>query len=140
MSQSFTVLSPEPEARVFPSGLHATLETLSVCPCKVDSSLPVAGSQSFTVLSLLAVARVCPSGANATEDTASVWPVSGAPIRCARTGSRTSHKITDLSVLTLSSALVLMGLQKRLHRGLPEPNAMVLSTVTDSGRPRARST
>src|SRR5271166_4684091 len=65
-SQSFTVLSPEPEARVFPSGLHATLRTKSVCPCKVFSSLPVAASQSFTVLSPEPEARVFPSGLHAT--------------------------------------------------------------------------
>src|SRR5271165_5703387 len=73
-SQSFTVLSPEPEARVFPSGLHATLRTKSVCPCKVFSSLPVAASQSFTVLSPEPEARVFPSGLHATLQTALECP------------------------------------------------------------------
>ena len=56
----------EPEARVFPSGLQATLKTASVCPCKVASSLPVAASQSFTVWSQEPEARVFPSGLHAT--------------------------------------------------------------------------
>src|SRR5271166_6977427 len=66
LSHSFTVLSPEPEARVFPSGLHATLVTALVCPSKVLSGLPVAVSQSFTMLSREPEARVFPSGLQAT--------------------------------------------------------------------------
>ena len=40
-SQSFSVVSPELEARVFPSGLQATLQIESVWPGKLASSLPV---------------------------------------------------------------------------------------------------
>jgi hypothetical protein len=48
-SHSFTVLSSEPDASSFPSGLQATLKTDSPCPSKVDSSLPVDASHSLTV-------------------------------------------------------------------------------------------
>ena len=48
------------------SGLQATLLTVSICPCKVLSNLPVAASQSFTVWSREPEARVFPSGLQAT--------------------------------------------------------------------------
>src|SRR5271166_293653 len=73
-SQSLTVLSHEPEVSVFPSGLHATLKTVSVCPCKVVNSLPVAASQSLTARSREPEASVFPSGLHATIRTASVCP------------------------------------------------------------------
>src|SRR5208282_226919 len=73
-SQSFTVLSQEAEATIFPFGLHATLATVSVCPCKVASSLPVAASHTLTVLSAEAEAKVFPSGLHATLKTESVCP------------------------------------------------------------------
>jgi hypothetical protein len=38
-SQILTVVSPEPEAKAFPSGEKATLKTASVCPSKVLDAL-----------------------------------------------------------------------------------------------------
>ena len=55
-----------PEARRWPSGLNATLETPPAWPFRANSSLPVALSQIFTVWSLLADASRWPSGLNAT--------------------------------------------------------------------------
>ena len=80
-SQSFNVLSvQQPEARVFPSGLHAMLRTSPVCPSMLTSILPVAASQSFSVASPALEARVFPFGLQATLQIASVWPGKSASI------------------------------------------------------------
>ena len=49
-SQSFTVPSPPPAASRQPSGLNATLETVSLWPCKTRASFPAVTSQTFTIL------------------------------------------------------------------------------------------
>ena len=60
------VWSEDPEARVRPSGDHATLKTVPECPVSVRRTLPVEVSQSLMVLSHDPEARVRPSGAHAT--------------------------------------------------------------------------
>ena len=61
-----------------PSGLNATLYTVSVWPVSGwPMGFPVSASHSRTVLSALPEAMRRPSGLTATLSTASVWPVSG---------------------------------------------------------------
>src|SRR5207248_7933229 len=69
-----TVLSSLAEARILPSGDHATHWTGSSCPEEERISLPVAGSQRRTVLYWLAEARVLPSGDQDTHRTESYGP------------------------------------------------------------------
>ena len=67
-----------------PSGLNATLDTVSVWPVSGwPIGWPVSASHSRTVLSQLPEAMRLPSGLNATLVTASVWPVSGVADRLA---------------------------------------------------------
>ena len=65
---------PPPLARVWPSGLNATLQTDSVWPSRVCWRVPVAMFHRRTMLSQPPLARVWPSGLNATLQTDSVWP------------------------------------------------------------------
>ena len=65
-SHTFTVPSLLTEARRWPSGLKATLQTPPVCPGRVRASWPLVASHTFTVLSTLAEARRLPSGLKAT--------------------------------------------------------------------------
>src|SRR5262249_48778657 len=73
--QIFTVLSQLPVASRVPSGLNATVNTLSRCPLSASFSLyglisrtsvPAFGSQLFTVWSRLPDASSLPSGLHAT--------------------------------------------------------------------------
>src|SRR5262249_1712672 len=70
-SHSRTVWSSEPLARVRPSGLYATEQTLFVCPWSLAMASPVATSHSHTIRSSEpeALASVVPSGLRATEAT-----------------------------------------------------------------------
>ena len=63
------VLSHDPEAIVWPSGLKATLVTQPVWPLRVDSTSPEAVDQRRTVASCEAEASVLPSGLKATPHT-----------------------------------------------------------------------
>src|SRR5262249_2515950 len=75
-SQSHTVLSSAPVARVLPSGETATEETGSVYPSSMSVSAPLATFQSRTVLSSEPDASTLPSGENATDLTLSACPSS----------------------------------------------------------------
>jgi hypothetical protein len=59
------VLSPDPEASVFPSGLKLTELTLLVCPSSVLMCLPVTASHRRMVESSELEASVFPSGLKA---------------------------------------------------------------------------
>ena len=77
-----------------PSGLNATLDTVSVWPVSGSpTGWPVAASHSRTVLSELPEAMRVPSGLNATLDTASVWPVSGWPTGWPVAGVPQPHRL-----------------------------------------------
>ena len=58
-----------------PSGLNATLVTVSVCPLRERISWPLSASHTFTVLSWLPLTMRLPSGLNATLMTAPVCPL-----------------------------------------------------------------
>ena len=74
-----------PETIRLPSGLNATLHTVSVWPVSGGPiGWPVAASHTRTVLSKLPETIRCPSGLNATLSTPSVWPVSGVADRVGR--------------------------------------------------------
>ena len=75
-SHSRTVLSHDPESACRPSGLHATLKTLSVWPSSTRRHRPLATSHSRTVLSAAPESACRPSGLQATLQTLSVWPSS----------------------------------------------------------------
>jgi hypothetical protein len=80
MFQSRMDLSTLPLARVAPSRLNLTENTVSVWPVSGGPSWRwVATSHSPTELSALPLATVAPSRLNLTENTVSVWPVSGGP-------------------------------------------------------------
>ena len=71
-----TVPSSPAVASRCPSGLNATLVTLSVWPVRGSpTGWPVSAFHSRTVVSSPAEASRCPSGLNATLSTARVWPV-----------------------------------------------------------------
>ena len=78
MSQSLTVPSLIPAARVAPSGENDILEILSVCPCNVVRVFPVSTSHKVTFpdvppkRSTDAEASVAPSGENAIDPALSV--------------------------------------------------------------------
>ena len=77
-----------------PSGLNATLDTVSVWPvsgCPIG--WPVSASHTRTVLSSLPETMRLPSGLNATLVTASVWPVSGCADRLAGVGVPHPHRL-----------------------------------------------
>jgi hypothetical protein len=79
VSHSRAVVSSLAVARVCPSGLKTTEETVPVWPIKVPSDVGWRGlliSHNRAVRSALAVARVRPSGPKATDRTGAVWPVS----------------------------------------------------------------
>src|SRR5207248_744426 len=59
-----------------PSGLKATVATMSACPVNDARSDLSAVSQSFAVPSALAVTNDLPSGANASPPTQPRWPLS----------------------------------------------------------------
>lgn len=59
-SQSFKVLSIEPEAANYPSGVIATVRTRSVCPLSVCRNVLVVRSHTFRLLSLEAEITICP--------------------------------------------------------------------------------
>jgi hypothetical protein len=75
-SQSLTVISSDPDARVWPSGENATAQTIFEWPMSVQRVTPVVESQSLIILSSDPDARVSPSGENATALTSSEWPSS----------------------------------------------------------------
>jgi hypothetical protein len=57
------LLSEEPEAKIFPSGLNATLFTKLLWPLRGEPIFsPVAASHRMTVPSSLLLAKVFPSG------------------------------------------------------------------------------
>src|SRR5215471_16867592 len=66
--------SPLPAARVFPSGLHATVVISDERSINESINLPVMGSHTLTERSLLAEASRSPSGCHATLITAVVCP------------------------------------------------------------------
>src|SRR5262249_34020980 len=66
--------SPLPAARVFPSGLHATVFISDEGSINESINLPVMGSHTFTERSVLAEASRSPSGCHATLITALVCP------------------------------------------------------------------
>lgn len=72
-SHSRIVLSSPAEARVLPSGLHATELTASECPLRVARHLRLATSHSFIVLSSLPEANCLPSGLKETDLTAGMY-------------------------------------------------------------------
>src|SRR5436190_2128028 len=74
-SHSLSVLSRLPDSAMRPSGENLTETTMSECPMKVRSSLPVATSHSLSVLSWLPDSAMRPSGENATELTMPECPV-----------------------------------------------------------------
>lgn len=74
-SQSLIVLSMLPDARIRPSGDHATARTQLVWPFNVWRGVPVSQSHILTVLSPLPVAILDDvSGENAVASIASPWP------------------------------------------------------------------
>src|SRR5947209_1480080 len=80
-SQSRTAVSALPDIICCPSGLNATLFTLSVCPvngCPICLRVPA--SHNRRVLSELPDTIHFPSGLNATLVTVAVGPVSRSPI------------------------------------------------------------
>ena len=64
------IVSPDPEARMAPSGENDTEETQPQCPPRVAISVLAARSHSLTVPSRDPETRVVPSGENDTEKTA----------------------------------------------------------------------
>src|SRR5689334_5369422 len=73
---SLMVPSREALAKIFPSGLNATLCTGPVCLAKVWRSAPLAARHKPIVSSSDPEARVSPDGLNATLCTEPVCPVS----------------------------------------------------------------
>ena len=81
------MLSALPETMRLPSGLNATLDTVSVWPVSGwPTGWPVSASHSRTVLSKLPETIRLPSGLNATLITVSVCPVIGVADRLAGVG------------------------------------------------------
>lgn len=77
-SQSNTVPSRLPLARVEPSGLKDTPETQPVCPVSVRRCVPVFAYYSRTVWSPLPLARIAPSRLKDTLKTHPMCPASRA--------------------------------------------------------------
>src|SRR5437762_3500941 len=96
-------LSALPEARVLPSGLKATLFTLSLWPMRGEpicvGEAGLATSHRITVLSTLPEANILALaiGLKATLFTPSLWPMRGEPICVGEAGLATSHRIMVLS-------------------------------------------
>src|SRR5918998_5169783 len=87
-------------ARVWLSGLKATVSTQSVCPANVLIHLPVLTSHNFRVLSPLPLTIVLPSGLNATAQTDFVCP-----LKVRQLPVLTSHSLTVESEFPLARSL-----------------------------------
>ena len=81
-SHSLTVPSPPAEASRHPSGLNATLATLSLWPCKTRAASPPDTSQTCTILLPAAAASRWPSGLNARP------PIPSVIVKCLNLASR----------------------------------------------------
>ena len=90
-----------------PSGLNATLVTMSVCPLRERTSWPVAASHTFTVLSSLPLTMRLPSALNATLVTLADVSLEarGPPGRCPRPTPSPSVSQLPLT-MRLPSALI----------------------------------
>jgi hypothetical protein len=70
------VLSSDPEAISFESGLQANVEIPARCPSSVCSSFPVSAFQILMVPSAEQLAILLPSGENLTAETPFLCPLS----------------------------------------------------------------